>query len=52
MQSTLGNNITNDSGSVTFKCPKCLKGTIIRTKNEREIVATYECPECGFTGPN
>ena len=44
--------IKNDVGAVTFKCPQCLKGTIVRSKNAREIVAQYTCPECGFVGPN
>jgi predicted RNA-binding Zn-ribbon protein involved in translation (DUF1610 family) len=45
-------NIANDGGSVTFKCPRCLKHEIIRSCHERSIVARYECPECGFVGPN
>ncbi len=44
--------ITNDTGAVTFKCPNCLKGVIVRSKNAREIVAPYTCPACGFRGPN
>ncbi|MDP7115809.1 MAG: zinc finger domain-containing protein [Candidatus Woesearchaeota archaeon] len=45
-------NITNQSGNVKFKCPKCSKFEIIRCKHCREIAAAYKCPECGFTGPN
>lgn len=49
--STLGNSTTNIAGSVTFPCPKC--GTpVVRTANERQIVAKYICKSCGFTGPN
>ena len=44
--------ITNNVGSVSFKCPGCNKYEIIRSKKAREIVAKYTCPECGFTGPN
>ncbi|MBR9703570.1 DUF1610 domain-containing protein [Candidatus Woesearchaeota archaeon] len=44
--------MTNDRGSVSFPCPKCGKSTIIRTKNERQNVATYICSACGFEGPN
>ncbi len=49
-ESTLGNSVANDGGSVRFPCPKCGK-EIVRTQNEREIVAAYTCG-CGFTGPN
>lgn len=44
--------LTNNEGSVIFKCPKCGEGTIMRCKNCREIVAKYKCPQCGFEGPN
>ncbi|MFT4313284.1 MAG: zinc finger domain-containing protein [Candidatus Woesearchaeota archaeon] len=47
-----GKEITNDAGAVTFKCPNCSKGVIVRSRNAREIVAPYTCPVCGFTGPN
>ncbi|MBR9700741.1 RNA-binding protein [Candidatus Woesearchaeota archaeon] len=50
--STLGNSTANTPGSVRFPCPKCGKSEITRTRNEREIVAKYTCPECGFVGPN
>ncbi|MFT4311023.1 MAG: zinc finger domain-containing protein [Candidatus Woesearchaeota archaeon] len=43
--------ITNDSGSVVFKCPKC-GHEIVRSKKARQIVARYVCPSCGFEGPN
>lgn len=52
IKSNLGNAITNDRGSVKFPCPKCGKSEVIRTKNERQTVAQYTCPQCGFTGPN
>ncbi len=51
-QSTLGNTTTNDAGSVHFPCPKCGKATVVRTRNEREIVSRYTCGSCGFMGPN
>ena len=44
--------ITNDGGSVTFKCPKCKDFEIIRGRHARQIVGKYTCPKCGFTGPN
>ncbi|MDD9952838.1 MAG: hypothetical protein OXR66_00715 [Candidatus Woesearchaeota archaeon] len=49
--SVLGNSTSNMTGSVSFTCPSCKKEEIIRTRNEREIVANYSC-KCGFTGPN
>ena len=52
VRSTLGNNIANTSGSVTFKCPKCQENDIVRSRNEREIVSKYTCSKCGFIGPN
>lgn len=51
-QSTLGNTTANTPGSVRFLCPHCQKTDIIRTRNERETVARFTCPGCGFTGPN
>ena len=45
-------NLTNDVGGVSFKCPNCLKAVISRTGNDRQIVAAYKCPNCGFEGPN
>lgn len=50
--STLGNSITNTTGSVRFLCPKCKEQEIVRSRNERETVAKYTCEKCGFTGPN
>jgi len=41
-----------ETGSVTFKCPKCGKSTIVRSKHDRQIAAKYVCSECGFEGPN
>lgn len=41
-----------ENGSVTFKCPNCLKGEIQRTGQARALVAKYTCQECGFVGPN
>ncbi len=45
-------DITNDSGSAIFPCPKCGKQQIVRCSTCRKIAAKYTCPECGFTGPN
>lgn len=49
--SSLGNNIANGAGSVSFLCPKCQQNTIVRSRNEREMAAKYVCT-CGFVGPN
>jgi len=51
-QKIIEKNIINDGGSVNFKCPNCSKAVIVRTKNERQIVTKYTCPECGYIGPN
>ena len=45
-------DITNDSGSVDFKCPSCNDSAVIRCKHCREISAKYKCAKCGFEGPN
>ena len=50
--SSLGNNVANTAGSVSFQCPKCQQTTILRTRNEREIASKYVCSSCGFVGPN
>lgn len=52
MTNTKKQGLTNDVGGVKFKCPNCLKETISRTGNERQIVTKYTCPSCGFEGPN
>ncbi|MBW2999178.1 DUF1610 domain-containing protein [Candidatus Woesearchaeota archaeon] len=44
--------ITNLEGTTRFMCPKCGKHEIIRCGQCRKIVAKYECPGCGFVGPN
>ncbi|PIN79997.1 RNA-binding protein [Candidatus Woesearchaeota archaeon CG10_big_fil_rev_8_21_14_0_10_32_9] len=44
--------ITNDKGSVIFKCPSCKDFEIVRSRHSRQIVAKYTCPKCGFIGPN
>lgn len=49
---SMNSTITNDVGSVTFKCPKCGEYEIVRSKKARQIVAKYTCPKCGFVGPN
>ncbi|USN45456.1 MAG: RNA-binding protein [Candidatus Woesearchaeota archaeon] len=45
-------NITNDLGAVSFKCPSCGKVDIVRSSSERKNAVRYICPACGFTGPN
>lgn len=44
--------ITNNTGSVRFKCPNCDNIEIIRCKHCRKIGARYTCSSCGFSGPN
>lgn len=44
--------LSNDLGATSFPCPNCGKQMIHRTRQAREIVIKYTCPECGFTGPN
>ena len=46
-----GNKIINETGSVTFKCPKCSKVEISRSRKARELSKEYVCPRCGFVGP-
>ena len=43
--------ITNMNEAAVFKCPKCGKAEIIRSKHCRKIGSGYKCPECGFEGP-
>jgi predicted RNA-binding Zn-ribbon protein involved in translation (DUF1610 family) len=45
-------SIANDSGSVSFPCPKCTEVEIVRSKSERQNVVKYTCEKCGFSGPN
>ncbi len=46
------NTITNDAGSVKFKCPQCGKTEIIRCSACRKNATKFTCAECGFEGPN
>jgi len=50
--SALKVEITNDSGSVCFACPKCGEAEIVRSSQARKIGAKYTCSNCGFEGPN
>jgi predicted RNA-binding Zn-ribbon protein involved in translation (DUF1610 family) len=45
-------NVTNLKGTVLFKCPKCTKVEIVRCSHCRQVAIKYQCPECGFIGPN
>jgi Zn-ribbon RNA-binding protein len=47
-----GRSISNDPGSVSFKCPQCGEYEITRSKNARSNALKYKCPKCGFEGPN
>ncbi len=38
-------------GYLEFKCPKCLKSTIVRCGNCRIMSKVYKCANCGFEGP-
>ena len=42
----------SEAGSVSFKCPNCLKYEIVRCRHCREIATRYVCPLCSFSGPN
>ncbi|HLC81239.1 MAG TPA: zinc finger domain-containing protein [Candidatus Nanoarchaeia archaeon] len=44
--------VYNDPGSVTFLCPSCGQHEIVRSKEARVNAMRYNCPGCGFTGPN
>lgn len=44
--------LSNNKGSVIFKCPKCGKADIIRSYHSRELGTKYVCPACEFEGPN
>jgi len=44
--------LTNMTGSVRFKCPKCGKGDITRCAKCKKIGTMYTCPQCSFEGPN
>ncbi|MBR9690815.1 RNA-binding protein [Candidatus Woesearchaeota archaeon] len=45
-------DVSNDTGNVSFKCPKCGKEDIIRCTHCRDIAAKYVCHSCKFEGPN
>ena len=45
-------NITNMGGTARFMCPKCGEHEIVRSKRARELAMKYNCPKCGFEGPN
>jgi len=45
-------SIMNNKGAVTFMCPACGKYEIVRSPHMRKLSAKYNCPECGFEGPN
>lgn len=42
--------LTNDKGSVTFKCPKCNQ-ELNRCTHCRDISVKYKCASCDFEGP-
>ncbi len=44
--------LSNNKGSVVFKCPKCVQADITRSFHSRELGTRYTCPQCGFEGPN
>ena len=41
----------NDKANISFECPKCLKGKILRTRKQRKTAMEYTCPLCEFVGP-
>ena len=42
--------LTNDDGSVTFKCPIC-KTEVNRCTHCRKTAVKYKCASCHFEGP-
>ena len=44
--------VSNDPGSVRFKCPQCGKFEMVRCSKCRKEAIKYTCPNCEFTGPN
>lgn len=50
--SSCNKQVTNLSGTIEFKCPKCLDANIIRCKDCRKLASKYACKKCGFVGPN
>ena len=44
--------VVNDKGGVNFLCPNCGKYEIVRCSKCRVNAAKYNCPNCGFIGPN
>ena len=45
-------SLSNERGSVVFKCPACGKSTINRVFQSRVLATKYKCKDCGFEGPN
>lgn len=44
--------ISNIEYSTVFKCPDCNDFQVVRCGECRERGLKYECPKCGFEGPN
>jgi len=44
--------VDNDSGAAVFLCPACSKHEIVRSTYARVNAIKYNCPACGFVGPN
>ncbi|MEK6950303.1 MAG: zinc finger domain-containing protein [Nanoarchaeota archaeon] len=44
--------IVNDKGNVSFSCPGCSSYEIVRCAGCRSNAIKYQCPSCGFSGPN
>ena len=51
MRKCVSCNKVVSSDYTEFKCPKCLKGTIIRCDTCKNSNRGYKCEECGFIGP-
>ncbi|HLD02373.1 MAG TPA: zinc finger domain-containing protein [Candidatus Nanoarchaeia archaeon] len=45
-------SLSNQKGSVLFKCPSCGKTDVKRSFRSRVIATKYKCTDCGFEGPN
>ena len=50
--SSCNRKVVNQPGLARFQCPGCSKHEIVRCKECRAKAVKYNCPSCGFDGPN
>ncbi|HDR53267.1 MAG TPA: DUF1610 domain-containing protein [archaeon] len=48
---TCNKDIRVVENSVTFKCPGCGDGLVVRCGECRAQMRSWKCPVCGFEGP-